>query len=164
MMRRFLLWLTGFLPARIISQGDEPYLERYYVGTLFGWRFYLHQFVGDDPDRGPHDHPWSLAFSIVLAGWYIEERRGRKPRPVRRFNWLTGDTFHRVILPSSVPVWTLFCHRVGDVKAWGFMREPTGNVAPKGTLLFVPYQYKREGGKPVAWWRTAPKGREIRTQ
>ena len=66
-MNRLLLWLTGFLPCRIISEGDQPYLERYYLMTLFGWRFYIHRFVASDPDRGLHDHPWPKAYSIILS-------------------------------------------------------------------------------------------------
>ena len=74
-MRMLLMWITSFLPARVISDNGHPYLERYYVCTLLGVRIYLHRFVGSDPDRGVHDHPWAWARSIVLAGWYLEERR-----------------------------------------------------------------------------------------
>lgn len=157
-MHALLYWITDRLPARMIDgpQG-ERYLERYYIGTLFGWRFYLHQFVDDDPDRGLHDHPWTRAFSIVLAGWYIEERRTGKA-PVRWCNSLTGDTFHRVILPSSQPVWTLFFHRAGNAKPWGFLEPIEGE---DGAALFSPYRYTREGDIRE-WWLRAPKGREFR--
>ena len=121
-MKKILYWLTNFLPCRIINDGETPYLERYYLGTLFGWRLYLHQFVGSDPDRGLHDHPWSRAFSIILSGWYYELTRSGERR-VRWFNSLTGDTFHRVILPidwsrgdaPDKPCWTLFFHTSKNV-------------------------------------------------
>ena len=74
-MRKLLFWLTSHLPCRIIAEEGSVYLERYYLFTLLGWRFYLHRFVGSDPDRGLHDHPWSRAFSIILAGWYWEQTR-----------------------------------------------------------------------------------------
>jgi hypothetical protein len=167
MIRHLLLAISGRLPCRIISDGDQPYLERYYLCTVFGVRFYLHRFVGSDPDRGLHDHPWPWAFSIILAGWYWEQTRNKESlRRVRWFNFLTGDSFHRVILPSSQPLscmaesdmqcWTLFAHRARDVKKWGFLRD-------KGQLgmVFQPYRYP--GGKNKEWWKTAPKGREIRS-
>jgi len=163
MMRAFLYWLTGHLPCRIISDGERPYLERYYLFTLLGWRFYLHRFVGSDPDRGLHDHPWSRAFSIILAGWYWEHTRSGTHR-VKWFNTLTGDTFHRVVLPLKgmtrgladynpratdyEPCWTLFFHRAEYVKEWGFLR---GQV-------FIPYVRTRND-ETAYWWKRVPKGR-----
>lgn len=155
-MRALLMWITSFLPARVISDNGQPYLERYYIGTILGVRIYLHRFVGSDPDRGVHDHPWAWARSIVLAGWYWEELR-TGTRQVRWFNSLTGDTFHRIIKPEGMPdVWTLFYHKGGDVKPWGFLR-------PLGTGTAVWSEYVLGGkGKETAWWRTAKKGRDIR--
>lgn len=166
MMRAFLFWLTGFLPCRIINDGDRPYLERYYLMTLFGHRFYIHRFVGSDPDRGLHDHPWPWAFSIILAGWYYEHTRRDQPaidavfgRKVRWFNFLTGDSFHRVVLPVRYPnsnmpdpellqCWTLFFHRSTYVKPWGFLRE-------KGQLgtVYTPHRSINSGAD--LWWKTA---------
>lgn len=166
-MNKLLYWLSGFLPFREISDGNVPYLERYYLCTVFGWRFYLHQFVGSDPDRGLHDHPWSKAYSLILSGWYWEETRSGT-RKVRWFNSLTGDTFHRVVLPLSLdakphacgmrlynntpqPCWTLFMHKAGDVKPWGFWR-----ISDKQWAYFEPYTYTREGSQKD-WWLTATK-------
>lgn len=163
-MRKLLFWLTSHLPCRIIAEEGSVYLERYYLFTLLGWRFYLHRFVGSDPDRGLHDHPWSRAFSIILAGWYWEQTRSGT-RKVRWLNTLTGDTFHRVVLPSEgfvrglpflhpdfnkdAPCWTLFFHRAEYVKEWGFLR---GQV-------FIPYIRTRTDEMPD-WWVRVPKGRD----
>lgn len=173
-MKKLLHWLSGYLPYREISDGNVPYLERYYVGTLFGWRFYMHQFVGSDPDRGLHDHPWPKAYSVILSGWYWEETRSGT-RKVRWFNSLTGDTFHRVVLPCAAdgrqpdavcdlthgvsPCWTLFMHKAGSVKLWGFLRQPvrpTENYPAVDYLIFEPYRYTREGSQKD-WWLTAKK-------
>ena len=115
-MNRILFWLASFLPCSIISDDERPYLERYYLFTILGVRFYLHRFVGSDPERGMHDHPWPWAASLVLSGSYLEERRGLERHAitqsmarlfgtegttrhhVRWFNWLLGDNFHRVVL------------------------------------------------------------------
>jgi hypothetical protein len=177
MMRALLYWFAGYLPCRIIAEADRPYLERYYLATLFGWQFYLHRFVASDPDRGLHDHPWPRAFSIILAGWYWEETRG-KPRRIAWFNSLTGDTFHRVVLPraflaaevaaafdkygrtAAIPTpealpadcWTLFFHRNTRSKEWGFLRGARGSAQ-----VFTPYTYPTEGDQ-THWWLRAPDG------
>jgi hypothetical protein len=165
-MRRLLFWLSGFLPCRIISDDDEPYLERYYVCTLFGVRVYLHRFVGNDPARGLHDHPWPWAGSVVLSGHYIEHTRQGMNR-VRWFNWLTGDSFHRVLLPlPSVAdpfpeCWTLFFHRAKYVKPWGFLR-PTVTDAGLRVAVWLPWNFDAGGdgtGTSKDWWHTAPQGR-----
>lgn len=174
MMAKFLYWITGFLPCRFIDDGKTRYLERYYLFTAFGWRFYIHHFVASDPDRGLHDHPFAKAYSLILSGWYWEERRRKfgkdRLRKVRWFNSLTGDTFHRVVLPArgpllialddnkaltcdreSIPCWTLFFHTAGDVKEWGFLRHMSD---PYDVQIFTPYTYAREG-KQADWWITA---------
>lgn len=96
-MNAILFFLSSFLPLRIISDGEGPYLERYYLFTIFGVRFYLHRFVASDPDRGLHDHPWPWAGSIVLSGHYWEVTRSGTKK-VRWLNFLVGDSFHRVKL------------------------------------------------------------------
>lgn len=157
MIRRILLWITAFLPARIISDDGTPYLERYFVFQLFGTRCYLHRFVGSDPDRGLHDHPWRWAYSLVLAGWYLEQRRDGD-RPVRWFNALTGDTFHRVVKPEGArDIWTLFLHSEADVKHWGFL-HPHDNGA---IALWQRYTYPGQK-KDKRWELTAPRGRDLR--
>jgi len=166
-MSKFLFWLTGYLPLRVISDGEKPYLERYYLCTLLGYRFYIHRFVGSDPDRGLHDHPWKKAYSIILSGYYFEENRMGGKR-VRWFNSLTGDTFHRVVLPFAFvdnkltnkqsPCWTLFFHTARDVKRWGFWR-PLRTQLPYCEQMWIPYphphSHRKEGGKETEWWKTA---------
>lgn len=169
-MRKLLYWLSGRLPCRLINDGDRPYLERYYVGRLFGLTFYLHRFVGSDPARGLHDHPWDRAYSLILSGWYFEETRSGM-RKVRWFNRLTGDSFHRVVLPPlgiktatgvrqaswKQPCWTLFCHGP-YTKRWGFMK-PIDTVAGEELLLWVPHKHQTdEASGKQRWWDTAPHG------
>lgn len=168
-MRGLLQWWADRLPARRIDDGEREYLRRYYVGTLCGVRFYLHHFVGDDPDRGLHDHPWGWAGSIILAGAYYEERRayGTKPRLVlRRWgNWLRGDTFHRVLLPSpNRTCWTLFFHGA-RCKDWGFLRVHRAWVTGDplaDAQVYQPHVYANESSEEQRWWERAPKGRDLR--
>jgi hypothetical protein len=189
-MSRLLYWLTGFLPTKIISDNGRPYLERYYLFTLLGVRFYLHRFVGSDPARGLHDHPWPWAGSVVLSGYYLEERRGLEQHritqimaelmgttgtvrhTVRWFNWLTGDSFHRVVMPQKLVrkwvdgvyvkhqeqrCWTLFFHRAVKAKRWGFLRRMEGYE----TLIWVPHTDRHDDDfSPAAqWWNKNPIGK-----
>ncbi len=161
MMRRFLMWLSARLPVREIKHQGRPYLERYYVATLFGyWRVYLHHFVGSDPD-GLHSHPWRWGATFVLAGWYLEQRRFGH-RVVRWFGIVNGDTFHRVLVPAHATVWTLFIHSP-RVMNWGFLR-PLG-FYDRGEIRVVTAYDEVGEAEPTAlsgWWRKAPKGRDIR--
>ncbi|CAM2143682.1 conserved protein of unknown function [Pararobbsia alpina] len=155
-MKALLFWISGFLRCRIISDGDRPYLERYYLFTAFGTRAYLHRFVGSDPDRGVHDHPWPWALAIILFGWYWEQRRSGT-RIVRWLNFLTGDTFHRVLLPKDRgvhEVWTIFIHRNAKVKPWGFLRTNADEVVT----------YRVHASAPSDWVGTALRGRNVGRQ
>lgn len=177
-MKRLLYWITGFLPCRIIADDGIPYLERYYLFTACGVRFYIHRFVGSDPDRGLHCHPWRWAGSVILSGWYFEETRYGLQK-VRWFNWLTGESFHRVVLPcehmypegpcadhirmgvshpigGGKPCWTLFFHRAAYTKPWGFLRPLEGEKV----LMWWPFNYPKDGSAtPGEWWNQVPQGR-----
>lgn len=164
MISHLLRAISNRLPCRIIADKDQPYLERYYVGQAFGATFYLHRFVGSDPDRGKHDHPWNWARSLILSGWYLEETRAGT-RPVRWYNRLTGDTFHRVVLPAGCrEVWTLFWHGP-YVKAWGFWRTEaiwSGDESiPLEAACWIPHRPQtNEATGRDQWWKTAPRGRD----
>lgn len=153
MIRRLLLWLSARLPVREIKHQGEPYLERYHVGTLFGyWRVYIHRFVGSDPD-GLHAHPWRWGFTAILVGWYTEQRRFGH-RVVRWCGFVNGDTFHRVIKPEGADVWTLFIHSP-RIMRWGFLRQRAGVTVYEEVNVRHP--------KPHGDWHLcAPKGRDIR--
>lgn len=157
--------LTARLPLRIISEDGRPYLERYFVFHTPWLRCYVHRFVGSDPERGLHDHPWRWAASLVLTGWYIEHKRDGYHR--RTFgNVLGGDTFHRVILPTGArECWTLFIHTTRDVKTWGFITNQwTGYCAGsadystlvKTTFHWNAYDYHGKA-KDFRWELNAPR-------
>jgi hypothetical protein len=179
-MHRLLYWISSLLPCRLINNGNGRYLERYYLGTIGGRRYYLHQFLGSDEDCGPHSHKWRNAWSIVLAGWYWEELRWGT-RKVRWFNWITPDTFHRVVLPfadpslthlpeskkdgvygyETWPCWTLFSHTVDEaLPHWGHWKDLNDPDYPNAAV-YLPYDYKREGSQ-VDWWTKAKTGAAMR--
>jgi len=131
------------------------YLERYFLFDALGVRCYLHRFVGSDPDRGIHNHPWQWALSLVLLGFYQELRRDEARGTVRWFNFITSDTLHRVLLPPGrLECWTLFLHSSKKEKRWGFWRDfPT-----TGTAVFSYHDSRHPDGR---WEKTAPLGNEV---
>lgn len=129
-MSRWLARIAARRPRRTISGPDgEPYLERYYLATLFGVRLYLHRFVASDPDRGLHDHPWAWSGAWLLSGGYTELRevsaRDGGKIVVERQLWagdinrLDGETRHRIVLREGREAWSLFAHG-RRIKGWGF--------------------------------------------
>ncbi|WP_296897614.1 hypothetical protein [Thiohalocapsa sp.] len=169
-LEHLLRQLSDRLPCRIIDgEYGEPYLERYYLAGAFGWHAYLHRFVDSDPDRGLHDHPWDRAFSLVLTGGYDELRFAQPPsdgvsaavaaeppiikRRIRpwRLNRLRGTDYHRVVLRSGRPAWTLFVHGP-RVKGWGFLRGGCYRAMARTAQDF----------RHRDWWLTAPTGRAVR--
>lgn len=132
-MHKFMMWLTAKLKVRQIYIDDEAYLERYYLCTLFGKRIFIHRFMGDDPDRGIHSHPWRWAFSIMLSGQYYETVLHNakefgvmyvdiKVRKAPTFNFISGIKMHRITVEKKDRgrTWTLFFHGKRD-REWGFM-------------------------------------------
>lgn len=156
---RFLYRLTGWLRCRIIlgNQG-EPYLERYHLFRLpGGGGAYIHRFLASDPDRGLHDHPWKKALGMVLSGGYLEQRLTddkvveRKLRP-GRINRLSGEDFHRIVLPGGREAWTFFMH-TGTVKDWGFL------TVSEGGRSYTPHEQATHEGSHARWWKRSPRGR-----
>lgn len=165
MIHRILYRLTAHRPARLIKLDGAPYLERYYLGSLFGVTFYLHRFVAADGERHAHNHPWTWGRSLVLCGWYDEEAvidltpatLTGYVSEIRRVNWwnhINGNHFHR-IAAAAPNTWTLFFHGPravlpgGALKGWGFIE--TG--PPSDVVAF-----RQDPGKPYAWWYSAPLG------
>lgn len=168
-MHKLLYKLTAKLPYHLIKLGDKPYLERYYVGQLFGVTFYLHHFVSGDSERHLHNHPWGWGRALVLCGNYLEERvtdlcpqaNGSgcliEERRVRWWNKVNGNHFHRIKAPKP-NTWTLFFHgertriNLGHCsmpKGWGFLeRHSQGD---QKYTVFTPHQ-----SAASKWWETAP--------
>lgn len=173
MIDALLYRYTGRRPCRLIKVNAKPYLERYYLGQLFGWTFYLHRFVSSDPERHLHNHPWRRGFSVVLLGGYDEDvvtdLAPRAPagvllftRRVRWFNRVDGNHFHR-IANAAPRTWTLFAHGPRQVitqacgepvlKGWGFL-EPAYLVGQHDVTVFRQHAPESE----PEWWKSAPIG------
>lgn len=160
MLHKLLFKFTGRLPCRLINSESGRYLERYYLGRLFGLTFYLHRFVDGDGDRQMHDHPFGWSLALVLRGMYIERimrhmdpRRGvryrERFRRAGQLNLITAGKFHQ-ILRTKPNTWTLFMH-TDRVKGWGFLYHSTAED-------LIIYHQPHAPANP-AWWHTAKPGR-----
>lgn len=166
-MRKLLYRISDHLPARYIDHDGQAYMERFYVATIGNVRVYLHRFVASDPD-GLHTHPFRWSWSFILAGWYYEDRPMN--RRIRRFfNFIGPDDLRRVVLPDDGrDCWTLFFHTPRR-QSWGTLRRVDGKVLAAdepGVLQSAQYDYvvQSEPEDPAfsTWYKTAPKGRELR--
>lgn len=192
LVRGLLYWACGYLRLRYIDGPDgQPYNERHFLFQIpgIGITAYIHRFVGSDPGKELHNHPWNWAIAIPLSGWYSEKRYTgaldieEKIVKFPNVNVIWGDTFHRVDLPPGGECYTLFIHGPW-VKVWGFMgawldvvdtftssielkrrdNEDTGDDP-----LYV-YRVraasvdalKRTGRMGSAWWRNAVRAKDLR--
>lgn len=168
-LNKLLYKLTGGLPCRVICLGDVPYLERYYVGKVFGVTIYLHRFVSSDSERHVHNHPWRRGLSLILAGSYVEERAtdmsnisrsGCLTTMTRRrwFNRVDGNTFHR-IHRAEPGTWSLFMH--GPRQQINGDLYGLGPKIDKGWGFFDNGQFTPHTSSPPDWHLTAHHGRHV---
>ena len=103
----------------ICTPEGEPYLVRFTVLKLFGWRLKLHVFVRGDEDRCLHDHPWGFWTLILFGGYHEETREGVKWRRPGSLLYRPAEWSHRVIL-GDTPACTLVL--MGPRRrSWGFL-------------------------------------------
>jgi hypothetical protein len=89
----------------------------------------IHHILREDDDRDYHDHPWD-AQTIILGGWYDEERPSPQYKP----------TNHIVPQPGTLR----FTRRVGDTARLRFGEyHRIDQVSPLGVLtLFITFKYR----------------------
>jgi len=173
-LSKLLYKITGNLPCKLIKLDTGPYLERYYLGQLFGVTFYLHRFVSGDSEQSLHNHPWGWGRSVILLGSYLEERAIdlcphagisgciTERKRVRWWNVINANTFHQ-IHDAEPNTWALLFHgkrvlvnygMASTPKGWGFLERTTLFGTHQGTL-FKPFHSSNR-----KWWLEAPKGRD----
>lgn len=155
MIEWLLKRITSRLKHRVIETDGLPYLTRWYlwpgasrkdeddVTPKARLAVFIHFFHRGDADRDPHNHPWGLSASLVLAGGYDEERMvSTVDKGVQRIDWIRrivrpwsinvirGGDFHRVeLLRPDKGCWTIFVAG-RNVKEWGFKTRDTGEFVP----------------------------------
>jgi hypothetical protein len=146
-MHNLLMKLTKNRPMRTIIVNDQEYLQRYYMGSIFGRQIWLHRFLRNDGERHLHNHPWR-GVSIVLAGGYRELLRrtiyGASREIIRRRNagavgFIDYHHTHR-IASVSPNTWTLMLIGKTRKPTWSFI-DDAGNR-----------QIMASAGH--SWWRT----------
>lgn len=165
-----LYFLSGFLKAKSIKgPHGEFYLERYMLGRFRGRAFFLHRFLASDPDRGLHDHPWRVSWSLIVGGGYKEKRlmmRDGKPWMTLRtlrpgmINVIRDCDFHQVVLEPGRPAWTIFCHGP-RVKTWGFLASKAGLGQEEGPFEKSGYELFLDDKPETPWEKSAPRGRDL---
>jgi len=119
--------------AHIMSaDGTSCYMGRWWLFNPYpssdgpkrsGWGWLpsvrIHHIRRPDQDRDHHDHPWN-ARTIILKGWYCEERGDRFTyRVPGNTATLRFGEYHRIDEVSPGGVWTLFI--TGRKRGtWGF--------------------------------------------
>lgn len=119
----WIFWAFGEPYLELRGHKEGLYLRRWCLFTCPWGRVYLHNLIGPDPDRDPHNHPWN-ARVLVLRGSYVQYIV-TGPNQVRsqhiRWTNTLGAGYHRII--SVRPnTWTLTL--TGPVvRSWGFLRN-----------------------------------------
>lgn len=161
-IRTVMTFITNFLPVKIIRNDDGvPFLYRYHLLSFGkdGPGICIHNFVGSDPDRGYHDHPWTDAVSFILCGGYDERIYSTDAvngfvshrRNPFTFNYLKGNgTYHRVMVDEKKSPWTLFAFTKRS-KTWG-MIDLKGKYKAMSTSIS-----DLDGG----WWNILGKGARV---
>ncbi len=156
-IRYVVVFITNYLPVKVIRHEGRPFLYRYYVFSLTnnGPGICFHNFVKSDPDRGYHDHPWDKAISFILCGEYTErilnsDKLAYKEYKRNRFtfNYLNGhNVYHRVMIDENKDAWTIFFFQK-RTKIWSM-------VDLKGQTKQMTSTIEDQDG---GWWNHVIKG------
>ena len=172
-LNKFFYHLSGYMKGRIISgPNSEPYLERYLVCRFGRHAVFLHRFLGSDPDKGLHDHPWKQSVSLIVAGHYLEKRLIRRNDQlwvrIKKFgvgclNFINKNDFHQIVLPFGCCAWTLFYH--GErIKGWGFAVNKQAALNEEGCFGDSKYELVQDsdGEANSPWEKSAARGRFLK--
>jgi len=116
-----------------IDLNEVPYLQRYYMGGIFGYQIWLHRFMTADSERHLHSHPWT-AVSVVLSGWYIEEIHGAPSANLRlrlRLPAVIGPSRIHRIGWTQAGTWTLMLVGRKRESEWFFIDDSGKKVSMK---------------------------------
>lgn len=168
MIRKFLYWLSGNLPCRLIKLDGIPYLERYLLLNIesLGIKIYLHRFIQSDSDRYVHNHPFNAVAFILVGGYkekilksfdlniYTKEGEGNsyvyRNRRCGSINPIPRKKFHQIV-EGKPETWTIFI-RGKRRGSWGFLEE----TPSKKHLKVVPYKHAEESH---GWEKRVPLGK-----
>lgn len=135
--------------VRYIGGRQDPYMVR---TTAIASRWVdvnHHRLHRPDAERDPHDHPWVIAVSVILSGWYAEElydEQGKliDTRVLRAgdVNVITHRTLHRIAEVAPGGATTSLFLGFGRVRKWGFVDRDTGDWTEFSRYLSQAQQTK----------------------
>lgn len=102
---------------------DSAYIVRLHLLKTPWFAICLHWLLKPDPEPYLHDHPVSF-FSLVLRGWYIEEREHdterRWPNVCRWYNRIRATPRDRHSIRAVGPETLTLCLMGPKVREWGY--------------------------------------------
>lgn len=137
------LWLCRTFPSRsrVVPKADEPSVDLLLQFMIWPGRLYLQHFIHPETGGYFHRHRWSFMRSLVLSGYFIEQR------PIGRCSvrWvehvspsiysMDHNTIHRVAFWSE-DCWTLFYMSKERTDLWGYYKR-----LPNGCLsTMIPWR------------------------
>lgn len=131
---------------RIVHLGPNgAVFDRGFLVRTKWLRVFLHRFLMSDPDEEFHSHPFKWSFSLILSGYYIEDRLVDGKVVTKLYgpgdiNVIRSTDFHSVTLASD-DVFTVFIAGP-KVSEWGFKHPKTGVYETADDF------WKRKGIKP----------------
>ena len=133
------------------ADGQQTYMGRWWLYEgydrarqrprlrCFPWSIRVHHICREDHGRDLHDHPW-YARTIILRGWYVEERLVNTGGRLTLRTWrgqgtsaaLRPGEYHRIDQVSPGGVFTLFITSPKFCD-WGFLVNGKKVPAPEYT-------------------------------
>lgn len=153
------LLLRMFRHEDILGSDGSLYMRRWrvlgyqaWLPSLFGLNLMVHRIVRPDEDREPHDHPWWFV-SLLVAGWYVEERTWNGPSVGRMCHWFTrwpaslvfraATDWHRIAQLDPRGAWTIVLTG-RRAHTWGFLADD-GSKIPHDQ--YFAWKLARDGAK-----------------
>lgn len=152
-------------PDFVTGAPNRPAIQRWYLIKPNRWfNLWLHNIVGSDDDRAPHDHSWHNLTWVLETGYIelVKEKfvglvgRGRVPG---NLIFRHAQTAHRIIVLAK-PAVTLFATGP-TIRDWGF-HCPQGWINHKRFLDPVEGQ-KLSLGCGVVMWKNPDVEETIKT-
>lgn len=142
----FCLFLCRAFPSRsrVVPKADDPSTPLLLQFMIWPGRLYLQHFLHPESIGLFHCHRWEKMRSIVLSGFFIEQRMWPYVSTERLHDWcsewiehvspsfytMTRDVIHRVAFWNE-DCWTLFYMSKARSDDWGyFERLPNGDLGP----------------------------------
>lgn len=118
------------------TKAEIPYLSRLHILQTPWFGIFMHRINAPDPNPDLHNHPVHFV-SFILSGRYLEQR-DNKYRWRRYINFISANSFHRIIAVDGTITTLVFASK--RIHEWGFQTD----------IGFVPWQLYNQGGQQTS--------------